>query len=202
MLDLRVLQDDLALILGILVVMTVGKFLLMTLVGRMWGLPPFKAVRTAIVLSVGGEFGIAILTILIQGDVVADEISQPLLVAIMLSMVSAPLLLRQNRRIARLLLGERRPSAGIAPELTAEDRAVAELAAREHVILCGYGRVGQNLASVLEAQGHECFAMDLDPARVRAGRAAGRSVMFGDASDPELLGTAGLANASAVVVTF
>ena len=59
-------QDDLALILGILVVMTVGKFLLMTLVGRMWGLPPFKAVRTAIVLSVGGEFGIAILTILIQ----------------------------------------------------------------------------------------------------------------------------------------
>ena len=139
MLDLRVLQDDLALILGILVVMTVGKFLLMTLVGRLWGLPPFKAVRTAIVLSVGGEFGIAILTILIQGDVVADEVSQPLLVAIVLSMVSAPLLLRQNRRIARVLLGERGPPSGVAPELTAEDRAVAELAAREHVILCGYG---------------------------------------------------------------
>ena len=202
MLDLRVLQDDLALILGILVVMTVGKFLLMTLVGRLWGLPSFKAVRTAIVLSVGGEFGIAILTILIQGEVVADEVSQPLLVAIVLSMVSAPLLLRQNRRIARLLLGERGPPPGVAPELTAEDRAVADLAAREHVILCGYGRVGQNLARVLEAQGHECFAMDLDPARVRAGRAAGRPVMFGDASDPELLGTAGLANASAVVVTF
>jgi CPA2 family monovalent cation:H+ antiporter-2 len=202
MLDLRVLQGDLALILGILLVMTVGKFLLMTLVGRMWGLPPFKAVRTAIVLSVGGEFGIAILTILIQGKVVADEVSQPLLVAIVLSMVSAPLLLRQNRRIARLLLGERGPPPGVTPELTAEDRAVAELAAREHVILCGYGRVGQNLARVLEAQGHECFAMDLDPARVRAGRAAGRPVMFGDASDPELLGTAGLANASAVVVTF
>jgi CPA2 family monovalent cation:H+ antiporter-2 len=202
MLDLRVLQGDLALILGILLVMTVGKFLLMTLVGRMWGLPPFKAVRTAIVLSVGGEFGIAILTILIQGKVVADEVSQPLLVAIVLSMVSAPLLLRQNRRIARLLLRERGPPPGVTPELTAEDRAVAELAAREHVILCGYGRVGQNLARVLEAQGHECFAMDLDPARVRAGRAAGRPVMFGDASDPELLGTAGLANASAVVVTF
>lgn len=192
MLDLGVLQGDLLLILGILAAMTVCKALLTALVGRLWGLPPFKAVRTGIVLSVGGEFGIAILTILMQGKVVADEVTQPLLVAIVLSMVTAPLLLRQNRRIARWLLREQGPPVG-----TAQDAA-----AREHVILCGFGRVGQNLARVLESQGHEYFAMDLDPARVRAGRAAGLPVIFGDASDPELLRRAGLAQASAVVVTF
>jgi CPA2 family monovalent cation:H+ antiporter-2 len=201
MLDLRVLQGDLLLILGILVGMTVAKGLLMALVGRMWGLPPFKAVRTGIVLSIGGEFGIAILTLLMQGKVVADEVSQPLLVAIVLSMVTAPLLLRHNRRIARWLLREQGPT-GAAVELSPEERAVADLAAREHVILCGFGRVGQNLARVLESQGHECFAMDLDPVRVRAGRAAGMPVIFGDASDPDLLRTAGLEHASAVVVTF
>ena len=205
MLDLGVLQGDLLLILGILAAMTVAKALLMTLVGRLWGLPPFKAVRTGIVLSVGGEFGIAILTILMQGKVVADEVTQPLLVAIVLSMVTAPLLLRQNRRIARWLLREQGPpdaAAQVMADAAVGDRAVADLAAREHVILCGFGRVGQNLARVLESQGHECFAVDLDPARVRSGRAAGLPVIFGDASDPELLRKAGLAQASAVVVTF
>ncbi|MFO0227571.1 MAG: cation:proton antiporter, partial [Gammaproteobacteria bacterium] len=205
MLDLGVLQGDLLLILGILAAMTVAKALLMTLVGRLWGLPPFKAVRTGIVLSVGGEFGIAILTILIHGKVVADEVTQPLLVAIVLSMVTAPLLLRQNRRIARWLLREQGPpdaASQVMADTAVGERAVADLAAREHVILCGFGRVGQNLARVLESQGHECFAVDLDPARVRSGRAAGLPVIFGDASDPELLRRAGLAQASAVVVTF
>lgn len=205
MLDLGVLQGDLLLILGILAAMTVCKALLTGLVGRLWGLPPFKAVRTGIVLSVGGEFGIAILTILMQGKVVADEVTQPLLVAIVLSMVTAPLLLRQNRRIARWLLREQGPpdaAAQVMADTAVGERAVADLAAREHVILCGFGRVGQNLARVLESQGHECFAVDLDPARVRSGRAAGLPVIFGDASDPELLRRAGLAQASAVVVTF
>jgi len=205
MLDLGVLQGDLLLILGILAAMTVCKALLTALVGRLWGLPPFKAVRTGIVLSVGGEFGIAILTILMQGKVVADEVTQPLLVAIVLSMVTAPLLLRQNRRIARWLLREQGPSdaaAQVMADTAVGERAVADLAAHEHVILCGFGRVGQNLARVLESQGHECFAVDLDPARVRSGRAAGLPVIFGDASDPELLRRAGLAQASAVVVTF
>jgi CPA2 family monovalent cation:H+ antiporter-2 len=157
------------------------------------------------VLSVGGEFGIAILTILMQGKVVADEVTQPLLVAIVLSMVTAPLLLRQNRRIARWLLREQGPpdaASQVMADTAVGERAVADLAAREHVILCGFGRVGQNLARVLESQGHECFAVDLDPARVRSGRAAGLPVIFGDASDPELLRRAGLAQASAVVVTF
>jgi len=205
MLDLGVLQGDLLLILGILAAMTVCKALLTALVGRLWGLPPFKAVRTGIVLSVGGEFGIAILTILMQGKVVADEVTQPLLVAIVLSMVTAPLLLRQNRRIARWLLREQGPpdaASQVMADTAVGERAVADLAAREHVILCGFGRVGQNLARVLESQGHECFAVDLDPARVRSGRAAGLPVIFGDASDPELLRRAGLAQASAVVVTF
>lgn len=205
MLDLGVLQGDLLLILGILAAMTLCKALLTALVGRLWGLPPFKAVRTGIVLSVGGEFGIAILTILMQGKVVADEVTQPLLVAIVLSMVTAPLLLRQNRRIARWLLREQGPpdaAAQVMADTAVGERAVADLAAREHVILCGFGRVGQNLARVLESQGHECFAVDLDPARVRSGRAAGLPVIFGDASDPELLRRAGLAQASAVVVTF
>ena len=104
MLDLRVLQQEFQLILLVLFVMISLKTLLMVIVGRLAGLSAFKAVRTGLVLSTGGEFGIAILTILMQGKVVPAEVTQPLLVAIVLSMVTAPLLLRQNRRIARFML--------------------------------------------------------------------------------------------------
>jgi CPA2 family monovalent cation:H+ antiporter-2 len=200
MLDLRVLQADWALIIVVLLVMTLLKLALMTAAGRLYGMPPFKAVRTGVVLSVGGEFGIAILTILMQGNVVEDRVTQPLLVAIVLSMVTAPLLLRQNRRIARWLLREQGPPG--KPEPTAEERATAELAAREHVILCGFGRVGQNLARVLESNGFEFIAMDLDPTRVRSARTAGLPVIYGDSSDTDLLREVGLAHANTVVITF
>lgn len=200
MLDLRVLQAEFAIILVVLVVMTSLKLALMALVGHVGGMPAFKAVRTGIVLSIGGEFGIAILTILMQGEVVAREITQPLLVAIVLSMVSAPLLLRKNRSIARLLLRESGPPT--RGESTLEEKVTADVAGREHVILCGYGRVGQNLAKVLAQQGYEYIAMDLDPARVRAARAAGQPVLYGDSSDSGVLRKVGLGTSSAVIITF
>jgi CPA2 family monovalent cation:H+ antiporter-2 len=131
--------------------------------------------------------------------VLPGAIAQPLLVALVLSMIASPLLIRYNRHVARLLLGER------GPPVTALDRESdfnTELAAREHVILCGFGRVGQNIARVLESQGFEYIAVDLDPARIRLARGAGDPVMFGDCSDEELLQNVGLKNASAVIVTF
>ncbi|MBU3672095.1 MAG: potassium transporter [Sinobacteraceae bacterium] len=202
LLDLRVLYDEWVLVLAILFAMTLIKALLMAGVGLAFGLPRFKAVRTGLVLSVAGEFGVAILTILIQGNVVDQTLTQPLLVAIVLSMVSAPLLLRHNRAIARVLLRERRKEPVPAVASASEDPLLQGIATREHVLLCGFGRVGQNLARVLESQGIEFLAMDLDPARVRAARQAGLPALYGDAADEELLQRVGVDAASAVVVTF
>ena len=72
----------------------------------------------------------------------------------------------------------------------------------KHVIICGYGRCGQNLGHVLEAEGIPYIALDLDPDRVRQAAAAGDSVVFGDAVRLQSLIAAGLARASAVVVTY
>jgi CPA2 family monovalent cation:H+ antiporter-2 len=74
--------------------------------------------------------------------------------------------------------------------------------ANKHVIICGYGRCGQNLARMLEREGIPYLALDLDPDRVRQAAAAGDSVVFGDASRLQALMAAGLARASAVVVTY
>ncbi len=70
-----------------------------------------------------------------------------------------------------------------------------------HIIICGFGRSGQNLARLLEAERIPYIALDLDPDRVRQAAAAGQSVVFGDAARLQSLMAAGLARASAVVVT-
>src|SRR5438132_9235086 len=128
-----------------------------------------------------------------------EALGEPLLVAIVLSMVLSPLILNNNKRVARLLLREHGP---VRTASEREEAATHEIALREHVILCGFGRVGQNVARVLEAQGFEYIALDLDPARIGAARQAGDPVIFGDSSDEELLRQAGLATASVLVISF
>lgn len=200
LLDLSVLARDFWVILALLAGLVALKLTVASLVVRAFGFPAFKALRAGVALSVGGEFGIALLTLLLQGTAVSAEVTQPLLVAIVLSMVASPFILRNNKRFARFVLGERGP-----PQLTAlmrEEEAAVDVAKREHVILCGYGRVGQNIARVLESQGHEYIALDLDAARIRVARQRGDPVLYGDSADDELLRKCGLDTASAVIITF
>ena len=71
-----------------------------------------------------------------------------------------------------------------------------------HVIICGYGRSGQNLARLLESERIPYMALDLDPDRVRQAAAAGQNVVFGDAARLKSLMAAGLARATALVVSY
>jgi monovalent cation:H+ antiporter-2, CPA2 family len=142
---------------------------------------------------------VALCSILLQAQLVPPARGEPLLIAIVLSMVLSPLILSNNKRMARLLLRERAPAPTAAER---EDAATEGIARREHVILCGFGRVGQNVARVLESQNFEYIALDLDLARIRAARQAGDPVLYGDSADEEMLAKAGLATASVVVISF
>jgi monovalent cation:H+ antiporter-2, CPA2 family len=199
LLDTRLLLHALPLVSLMLVTLVVLKTALAAVVARPFTTSRFKALRTGIVISIGGEFGVALCTILLESGLVSGRLGQPLLVAIVLSMVLSPLILNNNKRVARWLLREQAPTATASER---EDAATGGIARREHVILCGFGRVGQNVARVLESQGFEYIALDLDPARIRAARQAGDPVIYGDSADEELLAKAGLAAASAVVISF
>jgi CPA2 family monovalent cation:H+ antiporter-2 len=193
------LLNRLPLVLGMLAGILLLKTAVVTIAGRPFAGQWFKALRAGIVLSQGGEFGFALLTLLLQNRLIDDVYTQPLLAAITLSMVLSPFLIQHNKSIARLLLRETGPAQ---TDLGRPDAPTRAIAAREHVILCGYGRVGQNIARVLEQQGFEFIAMDLDSFRVRTARAAGDPVVYGDAADEYMLQSVGLDRASAVVVTF
>src|SRR5262249_8367837 len=138
-------------------------------------------------------------TIGLQSGAIPATLGEPLLVALVLSIVLSPFVLNNNKRIARALLREQGPPR---TAIEREDAATSEIAHREHVILCGFGRVGQTVGRVLESQGFESIAIDLDPGRIRAARQAGDPVIYGDSSDEDMLAKAGLDHASAVVISF
>src|SRR5712672_632647 len=159
----------------------------------------FKSLRTGVVVGQGGEFGFALLTLLLRRELLDPAVVQPLLAATVLSMVLSPFLIRHNRRITRALLGESGPPKSEALRETQATLAVAE---RDHVVICGFGRVGQNIARVLEQTGFEFIALDLDGYRIRVGRQAGDPVIYGDAGQVKVLENVGVAHASCVVITF
>src|SRR4051812_10997346 len=199
LLDFHALWSELWVILALLVSMVLLKTVIAAFATRLFVDSNFKALRTGVTLAVGGEFGIALLTLLLQNRAIDPGIAQPLLVTVVLGMVLAPVILANNKRVARLLLGERGPPK---TAIEREDAATQAVAKREHVILCGFGRVGQNVGRVLEAQGFEYIAIDLDAVRVRAARQMGHPVVYGDSADEQVLEEVGLANANVVVISF
>jgi monovalent cation:H+ antiporter-2, CPA2 family len=199
LLDVRVLLDQFLLIFATVITVVAVKVLVGAAVVRGFVSTNFKAVRTGLILGGGGEFGVAILTLLLQSGVVQSAVLQPMLLAVVLTMLITPFGIRYNKPVARFFLREKGPPQRA---IEREDAATGAVARREHVILCGFGRVGQNIARVLESQGFEYIAADLDLARVRPARQIGDPVIYGDSSDEDVLAACGIDTASAVVVTF
>ncbi len=199
LLDFHALWSEFWLVFALVFAMLGIKSFVAACATRLFVDSTFKSLRTGITLAVGGEFGIALLTLLLQNRAIDPAIAQPMLVAVVVCMVLAPVILANNKRLARLLLGETGPPR---TSIEREDAATHAVAKREHVILCGFGRVGQNVGRVLEAQGFEYIAIDLDPVRVRTARQIGQPVVYGDSADEQVLEECGLATANTVVISF
>ena len=199
LLDVGLLVRHFPLVAATLAVMLLLKAAVVTFAAKPATRSWFKSLRTGVVVGQGGEFGFALLTLLLRRELLDPAVVQPLLAATVLSMVLSPILIRHNRRITRALLGESAPPHSEAMRETQAALAVAE---RDHVVICGFGRVGQNIARVLETTGFEYIALDVDAYRIRAGRQAGDPVIYGDAGQVKVLENVGVAFASCVVITF
>jgi CPA2 family monovalent cation:H+ antiporter-2 len=176
----------------------IGKGVLVAGLAMVFGSARPTAVRSALGLAQAGEFGFVLLALAADLRLLGADITQPVLAAMVLSMLIAPLLINRMDLLTRLIAGSE--WAGRAKEV--HDIAVKTFGKTKHVILCGYGRSGQNLARLLEAEGITFIALDADPERIRAVAASGVSVVYGDASRREVLVAAGLSRAQAVVVTY
>ena len=156
---------------AILVGMLLLKTAVVTVVAKPATKSWFKSLRTGVVVAQGGEFGFALLILLLRRELLDPAIVQPLLAATVLSMVLSP-----HPHPAQPAHHARSACANpVRPQTEAmrETQATLAVAERDHVVICGFGRVGQNIARVLEQTGFEYIALDVDPYRIRA-RPAGR----------------------------
>jgi CPA2 family monovalent cation:H+ antiporter-2 len=113
-------------------------------------------------------------------------------------MLATPFLIQYSNRIVNRLSASDWMLQSVALTTIAKKAIRTE----KHVIICGYGRSGQNLARLLDLEKIPYMALDLDPDRVRQAAAAGQSVVYGDAARLQSLMAAGLARANAVVVSY
>ena len=197
-LDVSVVAGKFGLVLLLFAAPVLFKFALIALLSRLFGSTPGNALRTALALAQAGEFGFVLLAQAGGVKLVDDAMLQPVLAAMLLSMLSAPLLIHYSDRLVLRFVA----SEWMLRSLELHQIAVSGMAAAKHVVLCGYGRTGQNLARFLEQERIGYVALDLDPERVREAAAAGESVVYGDAARRESLIAAGLARASALVISF
>jgi len=197
-LDWRPLIDQWLLVLLLTTLPVLAKAVLVAGLARLFGATPGVAIRTGLYLAQAGEFGFVLLTLGVEQKLLVGNWMSPVLAAMVLSMLATPALVMVSTRIVTRLATSDWMLQSV--QLTAIARKA--MRAEAHVIICGYGRSGQNLARLLERERIAYMALDLDPDRVRQAAAAGQSVVFGDAARLRSLMAAGLARASALVVSY
>jgi len=192
--DIGLIFTHLGLIAVLVVSLLAGKALVTAALCRAVGQPAGVSVRVGLALSQGGEFGFVLFGAAMTLGLIAIDVAQILLAVITISMVATPAMFTIGKALATRL------DDRAAPDQNPIDIEIEDVNA--HVLIAGFGRVGQTVARVLSDAGLEYVALDLDQARVAKCRALGMPVYYGDADQVNVLSAAGAARARAVVVTI
>lgn len=197
-LDLSAMATVWPWVLLLVIGLVIGKGGLITLLGWFWGRDKIVALRTGIVLGHGGEFGFALLALALGTGLLQSADAQPILAGIIVSMLIAPMLVRHNQQLAGCALPVAEPSS------EADTNEIASVVGDQsrHIVLCGFGRVGRQIAALFEQTKTPFVASDLHAETVKDAWEDGRRVFYGDASQIEVLRALRVSDAAAVVISF
>ena len=187
-LDVGVFIADPFLSLGLLLALLAVKFAVLWPLALIFGVGRRTGGAVALLLAQSGEFGLVLFAYAFQSNLLAAGVYQQLLVIIVLSMLVTPLLANVAHRLAA-----RRVRTGDARH---------EPPAKAPVVLAGFGRVGRRIGRILESAGVPYVAIDLDSSLVLRERQNGHAVFYGDGRRPDVLRSAGVADAQLVIVTL
>jgi CPA2 family monovalent cation:H+ antiporter-2 len=166
---------------------------------RLGGLPWGRALEGGLLLGQGGEFAFIVIGYAVASKLLDAALGGRVMLAVGLSLFVTPLLAKLGRGI-----GDRLEARAHRHAAAADDAALANLPgdARGRVIIAGFGRVGQQLAKLLDAQGIAWVAFENDARLVSRLHADGVPVWFGNAARPELLRRVHAGQAPAIVLTM
>lgn len=195
-LELDVLIEEGAWIFSGVICLMVLKVVLLRGVGHVFHADPVDAWATGIKLCQIGEFSFVIAALASSEGVIDSRISSMIISIGVISMALTPMLVDKSVDLAKKLVKSQPVNA--VPENTTSE--VSDL--HGHIVIAGFGRVGQSVARLLKVEGVRCITIDADPVRVHESRNAGEPILFGDATQKDILESAGVARASLVLVTF
>jgi len=181
-------------VLMLLLIITLGKAIPIAALARFDGQRPLSAFRAGALVGQSGEFSFVLASAGIAVGAVSPETFSLAMGAVVLSIMTAGPLISAATWAGRRLDGVQRlsPLPGEAP--------AAGL--RRHAVILGYGRAGRAVARVMESRGFGWVAVDADYRLASEARAAGASIVYGDAGSPSVLDLTHMADAHALIVAI
>ena len=198
LLNVRLVIDHWAIVLILLGGPVLLKFALIAVLAKLFGSSDGVAMRTGLALAQAGEFGFVLLNLTAGAALIDPFIIQLVLASMVLSMLVAPFIIAKSDQIVMKVA----TNEWMLQSLQLTQIASRTMALQKHVIVAGFGRSGQSLATLLTEEKVAYQALDLDPERVQEAQAAGANVAYGDAARRESLVAAGIYRASALVITY
>lgn len=194
LIDLQLFASHGLLILGLTLGLLLLKGSVVALLVKWRGSDGETAWRSGLALAQGGEFCFALMAQMQQNKLMPADFGGLLLAATFCSMLVTPLLLRAAPHIATRL--HRKPNE----EAKLEEISALNAGLRNHVVICGYGRVGQSIGRALRNAQQPYIALDNDPVRVHEAAVGETCVHYGDSRRGELLVAIGLERARLLVI--
>lgn len=194
LIDLQLFASHGLLILGLTLALLLIKGSVVALLVKWRGSDTETAWRSGLALAQGGEFCFALMAQMQMSKMLPGDFAALLLSATFCSMLVTPLLLRAAPRIAARL--HRKPNE----EAQLEEISALNAGLDGHVVICGYGRVGQSIGRFLRHEDQAYIALDNDPVRVQEAAVSERCVHYGDSRRGELLVAVGLDRARLLVI--
>lgn len=191
--DLKAVWTHVHWILLALTGLIVIKATILYIAARIFFVARATAAEVALLLAQAGEFAFIVIGLARGDNLLSQDVATGAIAVAGLSMMITPLLAILARRIADRLESHEHDAMLIEPDASV---------LRDHVVIGGFGRVGQTIARVLESENVPYIAMDTNGAVVSEKREAGQMVYFGDPSRPEFLVRAGAKHARAFIVTL
>ncbi len=201
LIDPRFLLGNIGMVIIIVIAIVVGKFIICVLVPWLFG----YSVKTMLFTGAGlfqiGEFSFVLAAAALGVGVITTDLYDLILTYAVISILLTPFAFSltsvayarfsQGKRVARFLASRTDPAF-----------SSRSLELRSHVVICGCGRVGRDLGTILMRRGFSYLVIDIDPYVISTRRASGVPHIYGDASNPEILSRASLDKAKVLVITF
>ncbi|KAJ0245354.1 K(+) efflux antiporter 1 [Hirschfeldia incana] len=192
--DPKLLLSNFPVVVGSLGVLIVGKTILVVIMGKLFGISIISAIRAGLLLAPGGEFAFVAFGEAVNQGIMSPQLSSLLFLVVGLSMAITPWLAAGGQLIASRF--ELHDVRSLLPVESETDDL------QDHIIICGFGRVGQIIAQLLSERLIPFVALDVSSDRVTVGRSMDLPVYFGDAGSREVLHKIGAERACAAVVAL